>query len=252
MKILVFSDYHAKGEILPEFIKAIKDLSFDVICYAGDILKWRGKATEWADARKKNRTPDKNKPGIKEEIEENAEVYKKFYTEIGKLGKPTFLIPGNVDAPISQYLRMGLEAMENPNLHIIHHSFYIFNDWVIAGFGGEITESEGEDFFVLRYPRWGVTYGLNFLNSLSQKKILLLHTPPIGKLDLDNGLHKGSEVVNDLIEKIKPELVFCGHAHDAQGEEKIKDSIVINPGALKSNNYVLIETDTEKIKFIRF
>ncbi|MGB2698506.1 MAG: metallophosphoesterase family protein [Candidatus Zixiibacteriota bacterium] len=252
MKILVFSDYHAKGEILPGFIQAAKGLSFDVICYTGDILKWRGKATEWVNAMKENRTPDKNKPGIKEEIQENAEVYRKFYEEIGKLGKPTFLIPGNVDAPISQYLRIGLEAMENPNLHIIHHSFHILNDWVIAGFGGEITESEGEDFFVLMYPRWGVTYGLNFLTDLSQKKILLLHTPPLGKLDLDNGSHKGSEVVNDLIQRIKPQWVFCGHAHNAQGEEKIKETTVVNPGALKSNNYVLIETDTGKVEFRKF
>jgi Icc-related predicted phosphoesterase len=252
MKILLFSDYHAKEEILPEFLKEIKDLEFDMICYTGDILKWRGKATEWANARKENRAPDKNKPGIKEEIEENVEVYKKFYQEIGKLKKPAFLIPGNVDAPISQYLKIGLEAMKNPNLHIIHHSFYILNDWVIAGFGGEITESEVEDFFVLRYPRWGVIYGLNFIKNFKQKKMILLHTPPVGKLDLDNGSHKGSVVINDLIEKIKPEWVFCGHAHNAQGQEKIKETMIVNPGALKSYNYAFIETDTGKVEFIRF
>jgi len=249
MKILVFSDYHAKEEILPGFLKEIKDKKFDVICFTGDILKWKGKATEWANARKEDRTPDRNKPGIKEEIEENAEVYRKFYEEIGKLGKPTFLIPGNVDAPTSQYLRIGIEAMKNPNLHIIHHSFYILNDWVIAGFGGEITENEGEDFFVLRYPRWSVSYGLNFLKNFKQKKTILFHTPPVGKLDLDNGSHKGSKVVNDLIERIKPQWVFCGHAHNAQGQEKIKETTVVNPGALKSNNYALIETDTRKVNF---
>lgn len=252
MKILVISDYHAKEEVLSGFFQRIKDLNYDIIAFTGDILKWRGKATEWANARKEKRAPDKNKARIKEEIEENTEVYRKFYEEIGKLKKPAFLIPGNVDAPISQYLRIGLEVMENPDLHIIHHSFYIYNDWVIAGFGGEITESEGEDFFVLRYPRWVVTYGLNFLSHLKQKKILLLHTPPVGKLDFDNGSHKGSEVVNDLIEIIKPELVFCGHAHNAQGEEKIKDSIVVNPGALKSNNYSVVDTEIGKVEFIRF
>ena len=252
MKVLVISDYHAKEEVLPNLLKAIKNSEFDIICFSGDILKWRGKATEWANARKENREPDKNKLGIKEEIEENVEVYKKFYQEIGKLRKPTFLIPGNVDAPISQYLRFGLEAMKNPNLHIIHHSFYITNDWVIAGFGGEITEGEGEDFFVLRYPGWGVTYGLNFLKNFKQKKIILFHTPPVGKLDLDNGSHKGSEVVNDLIEKIKPQWVFCGHAHNAQGQEKIKETTVVNPGALKSNRYSLVDTEQCQIELKEF
>jgi hypothetical protein len=252
MKILVISDYHAKEEILPKFSEAIKDLSCDVIAFTGDILKWRGKATEWANARKEKREPDRNKPGIKEEIKENENVYRKFYQEIGKLKKPIFLIPGNVDAPIGQYLRIGLEAMQSPNLHIIQHSLYILNDWVIAGFGGEITESEAEDFFVLRYPRWGITYGLNFLSNLKQKKILLLHTPPVGKLDLDNGSHKGSEVINDLIEKIKPQWVFCGHAHNAQGEEKIKETTVVNPGALKNNNYALVDTDKGMVEFRKF
>lgn len=252
MKILAISDFHAKEEVLPGFLKAIKDAKYDIICFTGDVLKWRGKATEWANARKENRAPDRDKPGIKEEIEKNIEVYREFYAEIGKLKKPIFSIPGNVDAPIGQYLRIGLEAMKDQNLHIIHHSFYIVNDWLIAGFGGEITEKEGEDFFVLRYPSWGLTYGLNFLKNFKQKKIILLHTPPVGKLDLDNGAHKGSEVVNDLIEKIKPEWVFCGHAHNAQGEEKIKDTTVVNPGALKSNQFALVDADTGKIRFENF
>lgn len=252
MRILAISDYHAKEEILSGFFEAIKNLSYEAIFFTGDILRWRGKATEWANARKEKRAPDKDKPGIKEEIEENAEVYRKFYQDMARLGKPTFLIPGNVDAPIDQYLRLGLEAMESEDLHIIHHSFYIMNNWVIAGFGGEITESDGEDFFVLRYPRWGVTYGLNFLSHLKQKKILLLHTPPIGKLDLDKGSHKGSKVVKDLIEKIKPEWVFCGHAHNACGEEKIKETTVLNPGALKNSQYALVDTAKGKVEFRKF
>ena len=252
MRILAISDYHAKEEVLPAFLEAIKDVKYDIVCFTGDILKWRGKATEWANARKENRAPDKNKSGIKEEIEENAEVYRKFYKEIGKLKKPTFLIPGNVDAPIGQYLRIGLEVMKDQNLHIIHHSFYILNGWVIAGFGGEITEDEGEDFFVLRYPRWGLTYGLGFLKNFKQKKIILLHTPPVGKLDLDNGAHKGSEVVNDLIKRIKPEWAFCGHAHDAQGQEKIGQTKMVNPGALKGNHYALVDTDSKSTEFREF
>jgi Icc-related predicted phosphoesterase len=252
MRILAISDYHAKEEVLLGFLQSIKDINYDIVCFTGDILKWRGKATEWANARNEKREPDKNKTGIKEEIRENGEVYRKFYQEIEKLKKPSFLIPGNVDAPIGQYLRIGLEPMRNGNLHIVHHSFYIFKDIVIAGFGGEITESEGEDYFVLRYPRWGIEYGLNFLLDLSMEKILLLHTPPLGKLDLDNGAHKGSQVVNEMIEEIKPEWVFCGHAHNAQGQEKIKETTLVNPGALKSNQYALVDTEKSKIDFGRF
>jgi len=252
MNILALSDFHGKDQIWPDFLKAIKNSDFDLVVFTGDILKWRVKCTEWAEAKKEKRIPDKNKQEIKEEIEKNTDNYWKFYLQIAKLQKPTFLIPGNVDSPISQYLKVATEAMKNPNIHIIHHSFFLFGNCVIAGFGGEITEKDKEDFFVLQYPRWEAEYGLGFLPNLNQPKILLFHTPPLGKLDLDNDKHKGSMVINDLIQIYKPSLVFCGHAHKARGEEKIGPTKVINPGALKDGFYALVDTDTQKVDFIKF
>lgn len=252
MKILSLSDFHGKEEIWTDFFDAVKNSNFDLVIFTGDILKWRIKCTEWAEAKKEKRMPDKNKPKIKEEIEENTNNYWKFYLQIAKLNRPTVLIPGNVDSPISQYLKVATEAMKNPNIHIVHHSFFVFNDSVIAGFGGEITEEDKEDFFVLQYPRWEADYGLKFLSNFNQQKILLFHTPPVGKLDSDNGKHKGSAVINDIIQKYKPSLAFCGHAHKAQGEEKIEQTKVVNPGALKDRFYAFVDTETQKVMFRQF
>jgi Icc-related predicted phosphoesterase len=210
-------------------------------------LKWKAKCSEWANARCENRPPDKDKPEIKEEIEQNAQLYHTFYENMREVDLPIVTIPGNVDSPLLQYMMIDLEERKrNPKLCEVHCSLSALEgQFFVFGFGGEITEDVKEDYFVLQYPRCDVEPYFGTLAALSSK-ILLFHTPPIGSLDLDDGKHKGCQVVNDLIEKYKPHWVFCGHAHGARGKENIGDSIVVNPGALKNGFYALVDTDKEK------
>jgi Icc-related predicted phosphoesterase len=249
MKILAISDWHAKENVLSDLAKAAKTLSLDAVVFTGDVLKWKGKCSEWANARFENRPPDKDKPEIKDEIENNAQLYHMFYETAREIDLPFFTIPGNVDSPLRQYYMIALEKMErNPKLRVVHGSFSgLQGQFAVLGFGGEITEDSEENYFVLQYPRRDVEPHFGMLAILSSE-ILLFHTPPIGSLDLDDGKHKGCKVVNDLIEKYKPTWVFCGHAHGARGKEIIGDSIVVNPGALKNGFYALVDTDKEKVE----
>jgi Icc-related predicted phosphoesterase len=249
MKILAISDWHAKENVLSDLAKATKNLSLDAVVFTGDILKWKAKCSEWANARSENRPADKDKPEIKEEIAKNAQLYHTFYENMRKLDLPIVTIPGNVDSPLRQYYMIALEEMErNPKLRVVHGSFSgLKGQFAVLGFGGEITEDEEENYFVLQYARRDVEHYVSVLAAFSSK-ILLLHTPPIGSLDLDDGKHKGSRVVNDAIEKYKPTWVFCGHAHGARGKENIGDSIVVNPGALKNGFFALVDTDKEKVE----
>jgi Icc-related predicted phosphoesterase len=249
MKILAISDWHAKENVLSDLAKAIKPLPLDAIVFTGDILKWKAKCSEWANARSENRPADKDKPEIKEEIRKNAELYHTFYENMRRIGLPIITIPGNVDSPLRQYYMIALEEMErNPKLRVVHGSFSgLEGKYVVLGLGGEITEDEEEDYFVLQYPRRDVEPHFGMLAVLSNK-ILLFHSPPIGALDVDDGKHKGSRVVNDAIEQYKPTWVFCGHAHGARGKENIGDTIVVNPGALKNGFYALVDTDKEKVE----
>ncbi len=248
MKVLAISDWHAKENVLFDLAKAVKTLSLNAVVFTGDILKWKAKCSEWANARSENRPPDKDKPEIKEEIEKNAHLYHTFYENMRRIDLPIVTIPGNVDSPLDQYIKIGWEEMKNnPKLHMVHSSFFALDkDVIVTAFGGEITQQEKEDYFVLQFPRWEAEYGLNFLSNVSSPVILLSHTPPVGALDLDDGKHKGSQVVNDLIQRYKPRWVFCGHAHGARGKETIGDSIAVNPGALKNGFYAFVDTDKEK------
>jgi Icc-related predicted phosphoesterase len=250
MKILAISDWHAKENVLSDLVNAIKNLSLDLIVFTGDILQWKAKCSEWAKAKSEKRPPDKDKPEIKEEIKNNAKLYHTFYENMRKIDLPIFTVPGNVDSPLDQYIKIGWEEMKrNSELHIVHSSLFdLDKHFIVTGFGGEITEQEKEDYFVLQFPRWEVEYGLNFLSNISSTKILLSHAPPIGTLDLDDGRHKGSEVVNDLIQPYRPKWVFCGHAHGARGKEIIGDTIIVNPGSLKNGFYALVNTDKEKVE----
>lgn len=250
MKILSISDWHGKENILSDLTFAIKKLSLDAVMFSGDILKWRAKCSEWAKAKSENRVADREKTEIKEEIEKNALLYHTFFEAARKIDLPFFVIPGNVDSPLDQYIRIGWEEMKkNSKLHLTHSTFSpLDRDFIVTGFGGEITDQEKEDYFVLQFPRWEAEYGLSFLSNLPSTKVLLSHTPPVGTLDLDDGKHKGYQVVNDLIHTYHPKWVFCGHAHDARGKEIIGDSIVVNPGSLKSGFYALVDTDKEEVE----
>lgn len=72
--------------------------------------------------------------------------------------------------------------------------------------------------------------------------ILAVHdAPKNSKLDvLTNGIHVGSASVRAFIEKIQPEIVLCGHIHEAAGVDFIGKSKMINPGMLSGGGYVLI------------
>ncbi len=249
MKILAISDWHGKEEVLPQLASAVKGLPLDLIVFTGDILKWKAKCSEWAEAKKEERDPQRDLPEIKEEIKKNVQLYVTFYETVKNFSLPFLAIPGNVDSPLSQYIKIGWEQMKkNPNLHMIHSNFFRVGEFVLAGFGGEITEKDKEDFFVLRFPRWEVEFGLSLVSGLSHEKILLVHTPPVGALDTDEGKHKGSRVINDLIQRFQPAWVFCGHAHKARGDEGSGECVVVNPGALKNGFYALVDTEKKKVE----
>jgi len=78
--------------------------------------------------------------------------------------------------------------------------------------------------------------------------VAIIHTPPADtRLDrTGTGAHVGSPGVRAFIEKAKPEVVICGHIHEAVGEERLGASHVLNPGLLAEGGYVRLSlTDAQ-------
>ena len=243
MKILLFSDYHGAVEQLKKLPKAVSEYVPEIAVFCGDIVKGFARGNEWLASINESRKPDRNLQEIAEETSEDLEMYKNFYDTVGGLKIPIYVIPGNMDAPKTRYQTALEKAMgKYSNIYSIHKNHAKYAEFTITGFGGEITESEKEDFFVARYDKNDVIEGLY----KSPRNIYATHSPPVcNKVDLDKTVHKGCSVLNDVLESLRPLAHFCGHAHNGRGTEKIGKTIIINPGAFKNGNFAIVDIDPD-------
>lgn len=249
MRILALSDVHGKMEMLRKLREVVRG-PLDAIVFTGDIVKGKARGDEWLEANAEGREPHPGKDAITAEAEEDVSLYGEFFDLIRQWDVPTFYVPGNMDAPKRRYFEMVLQNCgADDKICCVHGSPAFFHDFLITGAGGEITEEAREDLFVLQVPRWEAEYLIRFVRDFPERKVFLFHTPPVGIVDMEEGQHKGSRVVNELIERYKPWLVFCGHAHNSRGKERIAESVAINPGALKAGNYALVDSETREVEF---
>lgn len=137
-----------------------------------------------------------------------------------KTGKPVFLIPGNHDWIATEFLAQKYKVVNLHGKSIMHNSLGIF---ACGGSNmGQLTENE--IYQTIKEAHSKLTFPL--------KKILVSHVHPAGtKMETFSKFVKGSTGLRKAIEATKPDLVICGHAHEAEGiEEKIGNSLVINVG----------------------
>ncbi len=250
MRILAISDFHGAVDLLGDIEKACEHLSPDLITFTGDVVKGHARGDEWLSSLAEKRKPRRDKPEILHEEEEDLRFYDEFYKTLLKLNLPVMLIPGNMDAPEDRFLKRLKEKLkESPHLKLVHKERIKEGGYIFCGFGGEVTKKTKEGYLVLVYPREEVKEYLSSLIGLGKEVVFLSHTPPLGKLDLEGRSHKGSKIVNEIIEMISPKVLFCGHAHKAKGKEIIGKTLVVNPGALKAGNLALVDTQTLEVKF---
>jgi uncharacterized protein len=69
------------------------------------------------------------------------------------------------------------------------------------------------------------------------------HAPPADTAcdRLRDGRHVGSGAIRGLIEREEPDVVLCGHIHEARGEDAIGRSRIVNPGPAASGHYAVID-----------
>jgi Icc-related predicted phosphoesterase len=77
----------------------------------------------------------------------------------------------------------------------------------------------------------------------SPRYIMVPHCPPRNsEVDCNaSGVNVGSTAIGKWMDKVKPILVICGHIHEAHGQAKIGDTIVVNCGPAKNGNYAVAE-----------
>ena len=78
-------------------------------------------------------------------------------------------------------------------------------------------------------------------------KIFCPHAPPLETAcdRLPSGEHAGSAAIRAFVEREQPDVVLCGHIHEARGEDAIGRSKVVNPGPARVGHYALLEVGDE-------
>ncbi|RLI05071.1 hypothetical protein DRO22_03260 [Candidatus Bathyarchaeota archaeon] len=205
MKLIVGSDFHGNEVMIKRFAaEAVKE-NAEAMLICGDLT---------------------NFGSLKEAT--------RLLSILSETGVPVLFIPGNCDPP--SLLGANLEGVK-----LLHGEATTYGELSFIGIGGSpptpfhtpFELSEEEIIAELERAAEDITD--------YRRLILISHSPPHGT-QLDRTmlhLHVGSLSIRRFIEENEPLLVFCGHIHEAKGEDKIKSTTIVNPGPAKDGDYVL-------------
>jgi Icc-related predicted phosphoesterase len=211
MKILVMADNHNDLENVLEFLDKLKKVEFDVVIYAGDLT-------------------DVGLP--KGFLQEN--IARLLIEELKTLKKPILAVPGNNDN-LNVIRLLEEEGMS------IHGKGRIINDVGFYGFGGAKTpfntNYEPSDEEVKK----GLERG--FIDVLKARiKFQVTHCPPLNtRIDQTMaGMHVGSQIIRNFIEKYQPAVAVSAHIHEARGIDYLNKTLLINPGRFAEGYYGIV------------
>lgn len=158
---------------------------------------------------------------------------------LDKVGKYVFMIPGNEDTDEVR------EVMDELSLDM-HGKLLKVKDHSFIGFEGARWIKDEGNVFIKYDPIHKV------IKEAKGKKVLVTHVPPFDTSadTLWTGHHVGSPFVRNLVEDYQPDLLICGHIHEARGAEKIGDTLVVNTGAMADGYAAWIETP-EGVEFFK-
>lgn len=200
MKFLAFNDLHASEKALAALAAKASGPGIDALLCAGDFTMFGAGAGA-------------------------------VLRSLGKAGRPLFLAPGNHEEDdLVASLRAGF-----PFLHDVNGRWEDAGGAWVCGFGGAAPfrknlprdrEDPHPELEALRRDMPGDAA------SGAKPFVFVTHYPPFRTLDGDaTGFPFGSALVRTFIERAKPALVVCGHAHGAFGrEDRIGASRIVNPG----------------------
>lgn len=82
------------------------------------------------------------------------------------------------------------------------------------------------------------------------KLILVAHDPPFGSkaAQLPSGENVGNRSVLEFIRRVQPDICLTGHIHEAESEDFIGRTKILNPGMLCMGGYVLIRLQKDKLE----
>ena len=205
MKLLVTADFHGSIKASHRVSAKAKHLEVDAIIVCGDITQFGSP--------------------------EDAET---ILAPLTTLELPVLYVPGNCDP--SQLAETQITGAVN-----IHGKCRGLGDVSFIGLGGAPASP---------YYSWFELSEAQIRNMLEQSwnncpenpwSIIVSHAPPKDtSVDLAfSGIHAGSVSFRAFIEERKPSVVLCGHIHEARGIDRLGDTLLVNPGAVRHGKCAL-------------
>ncbi|MBI2565229.1 metallophosphoesterase family protein [Candidatus Woesearchaeota archaeon] len=185
LKILAFSDIHGDQAAIDRMVKRAEQENVDLVIIAGDFSPRHAIDTA---------PPNLIGPFL-------------------KLGKKVLVLHGNNETETTVDFLTDLYGVQN-----LHKYSLELNGIGIFGAGsadvGPFPINDREIFEKLEKSH-------NYIQQ-SKKKIMVTHAHPSGSLiEKFTNIFKGSESVRKAIDKFQPNILICGHVHEAAGVEEI-------------------------------
>ncbi|MBN2022643.1 MAG: metallophosphoesterase family protein [Pirellulales bacterium] len=209
MKLLGITDLHGNRRTLAEILD--KAGAVDVVLLGGDITNF----------------------GTPREAGELADV-------AGSLGARVLAVAGNCDsAAIDERLvELGVSVAGRGAIigNVGFHGIPAMPPWIPHMY--HFTEDELAAMLAAGHAR---------IDPAARRRVVLSHAPPRARRVDRTRLwrHVGSTALAEFIDRTQPELVLCGHIHEARGVERMGRTIVVNCGAAAAGSYALVELDPE-------
>lgn len=219
------------------------------------------------------------KEKAKRKLEESLKEGRKIMEKIASFGVPVYIVPGNSDIisePDSKWKFMHQDFFGQmiggfKNVKNIHNRSVNFGGFSIIGyglsFGPEYPQEKGDKSIfsekslrrrMKSYLKWRGRMDRLFKKA-KKPVIFLSHNVPYNKkidriLSKESpryGLHYGSLVAREMIDKYQPVVCIGGHMHEHYGKIQIGKTTCIAAG-FGSDASTLLELEDGKIKSLKF
>jgi Icc-related predicted phosphoesterase len=212
-RILGLADLHDRIEMLDR----LKEIDADLIAFCGDLHNAGSRETALPAA-----------------------------FALASLGPPVLIVPGNMD-----HRDFVPDLWEEAGLRMLHRSSFSCEDLGFLGMGGIVAKDPRRLGDPARYYHRDdeiyETLAAAYQDvSGTRCKIVLVHQPPRGAQDtLYNGESSGSVSLRRFVQEYQPDLLLCGHIHEARGESFIGSTRIVNVGELRREFASIIEIGEE-------
>jgi hypothetical protein len=235
-RFLVCSGVHGRIESLEWLHRAVRRRRPDGVLFAGGVLS-------------RERTYAPTSTTCWGHTKSHTLFLQRFFDSLGGLGVFTAIIPGVLDAPLEQFLRLGMNAERGfPAVRLVHATLIEERDVAIVGLGACITDYTSTD--IGYYSRSLADYYLRALWTTSKpRKVLLLPEPPqTWRGDIEN-----RRTADALMASYRPALCVLGSPSHRPSAEHTAHTLVINPGHLCEGSAAWLDWDRparEQVEFL--